>query len=123
MVQLPPDGIPIAIPNSLAVQVAVDHAQGHKILKYAMYNQLEEMRELVMQDPRAILAKEVAPLSLCAANACAGLSVERNVLVGPVWVTLLFISDVKGTFIGMSEWWNSLPFSPRSVMLVCNLDR
>ena len=102
MLQLPPDGSPMAIPNSLAVQVAIDHAQGHKILKCAMYNQLEEMRELVIQDPRAILAKEVAPLSQCAANACAGLGVELNFLVGPVWVKILFSSDAKGTF----TWWN-----------------
>jgi hypothetical protein len=87
------------------VQVAIDHAHGHKILKHAMYNRLEEMRELVIQDPRAILAKEVAPLSLCAANATPGvahgvLEALHSVPPHPVW---------RSTTPGVVEALHSVP--------------
>ena len=44
-------------------QVAIEHGTGHPILKAAMYNRLDEMREMVMSDPRAIQEKEVPLLS------------------------------------------------------------
>ena len=54
----------------LATKVAIDHAQHHAILKCAMYNKLDEMREIVISDPRAILAKEVRPFSVRSPRFC-----------------------------------------------------
>ena len=37
----------------------VDPHHQHQILKAAMYNRLEELKEIVISDPRSVLAKEV----------------------------------------------------------------
>ena len=45
-------------------QVATDHGTGHRILKAAMYNRLEELKEIVISEPRAVQEREVRILGL-----------------------------------------------------------
>ena len=52
-------------------QVATDHGMRHRILKAAMYNRLEELKEIIISEPRAVQEKEVRMLSTPLVCLCA----------------------------------------------------